>query len=167
MNPGPLHGFLPTSRFGPRNFGKEETPCSWRSQGSVEPRSPTAEQERFHHPAYRAGKSSSYMQPAQSSPFLAPLHSTPGCSPHLHLAFSLTLNLLLVGHAVRPGARALLMGNFLTLAVLMFRTVKNQAPVLKGSALCGEGLCPHHFLNSCYLQFMSSSLMLLLSKAVG
>lgn len=60
---------------------------------------------------------------------------------------------LLVGHVVRPGARALLTGTFLSSICSDVQDSK-ETLVLKGAALCGEGLHPHLFLNSC-LQLVS------------
>lgn len=117
-NPGPLEGFLPTGRFGPHSFGKGETLCWWRGWGLWNPRLLWLSRRgpaSLHTTQGR--RSSSCRQLALSLPSLASVYSILRmmvARPYLCLTLSLTLKQLLVGHVVRPGARALLTGTFLS-----------------------------------------------------
>lgn len=87
----------------------------------------------------RGGQSSSCRQLAQSLPSVAPVYSIPRMTvtcPHLCLTLSLTLKQLLVGHVIRPGARSLLTGPFLSSICSDVQDSK-ETLVLKGAALCG------------------------------
>lgn len=92
----------------------------------------------------QGGQSSSCRQSALTLPSLASVYSIPRmmvARPHLCLTRSLTLKQVLIGHVVRPGARALLTGTFLS-SICSDVQDSEGTLALKWAALCGEGLTP-------------------------